>query len=149
MSENNESMSGASVLLGDAIDESVSRRPGVPMETSPPHPIGAAHWTEPERQSDPGNVLKRKDLRALTPVFGTATPPRGFSGLLRRLAYRVPEHYTSHWLMLMVADRVDVIEHRPTSLAWLALPFVVGGASVVALRRHHRRSSWLGRLVER
>ncbi len=46
----------------------------------------------------------------LTPVFGTAQPPRGLSGLLRRLAYRIPTHYRRHWLLLMLADRVDVAE---------------------------------------
>ena len=137
----------ASVLLGEAVDQNVNRRPGVPMEQSPPHPMGAAHWTEPERQPDPGNVLKRSDLRELTPVFGTAVPPRGLSGVLRRFAYEIPEHYTPHWLTLMLADRVDAIEHRPARLAWLALPLLAGGASLIALRMKHGRQSWLRRVV--
>jgi len=48
------------------------------------------------------------ELGALTPVFGTAQPPAGLSGILRRMAYRVPEHRPRHWMPLMLADRVDV-----------------------------------------
>jgi hypothetical protein len=52
----------------------------------------------------------------LTPVFGTAQPPRGPSGVLRRAAYRIPEHRALHWLLLVVADRVDVAQHGFRSL---------------------------------
>jgi hypothetical protein len=47
-----------------------------------------------------------------TPVFGTAQPPRGLSGALRRRAYALPEHHTRHWLWLLLADRIDLAEHR-------------------------------------
>jgi hypothetical protein len=139
-------ISGTSVLLGDAVDASMSRRPGVPMELDPPHPMGAAHWKQPERQPDPGNILKRKGLQELTPVFGTSTPPRGLSGLLRRAAYQIAEHHTSHWLLLLLADRIDVVEHRPQAMLPLLLPLVAGGVGVVALNRR-RRSNWFTRLV--
>ena len=132
---------------GAAIDADRSRRPGVPMELSPPRPMGAAHWQEPERQLDPGNILRRESLKELTPVFGTACPPRGLSGMMRRCGYRIPEHHTTHWLVLLLADRVDALEHNPTRLLpLLGLPVSVWavlalGASV----RRRRRATWLGR----
>lgn len=130
-------------ILTDAVDADPERRPGVPMETEP-RPVGYAHWAEPERQRDPGNVLKRKDLDELTPVFGTSVPPRGISGLLRRAAYEIPEHYTSHWLALLLADRIDVLEDRVKRIAPAALPLIGAGVLVaIALRRSHRRSGWL------
>src|SRR5690606_1996769 len=55
--------------------------------------------------------------RFLTPVFGTACPPRGFSGLIRRYAYRFGESRLLHWALLMLADRVDVEESRLSTLA--------------------------------
>jgi hypothetical protein len=123
---------------GAAIDAPRDRRPGVPKET-PPHPAGAAHWDEPEPQRDPGYVLKRKNLEKLTPVFGTAVPPRGVSGMIRRAAFRIPEYKTSHWFLLLLADRVDAMEHG--SRRWMiALPLVaLGGAAVVATRSRRRR----------
>ncbi len=130
-----QTTSGAEVLLGRAVDESPDRRPGVPMEYDPPHAIGAAHWTEPARQPDPGWVLKRKGLDQLTPVFGTAVPPRGLSGALRRAAYRIADHENAHWMLLLLADRVDALEHHPQRLLRLALPLIAGAFVLARLRR--------------
>lgn len=93
------------------VDRAPDRRPGVPMEARP-EPYEGVHWTTPPRQRPRKRHLKRKGLEELTPVFGTAQPPRGVSGLLRRFAYGLPEHETRHWLTLMVADRIDVVEGR-------------------------------------
>jgi len=85
-------------------DLSFDRRPGVPMENSPPHPFPHAQHMQP-------------------PVRSSRLPPRGISGLIRRGAYRVPGHLPSHWMMLLFADRVDVMEHKfARLLRWLALP---------------------------
>ncbi|MCW2526411.1 MAG: hypothetical protein JWM76_1271 [Pseudonocardiales bacterium] len=44
----------------------------------------------------------------LTPVFGTSCPPHGLSGTIRRLSYRrYSEARAAHWLLLLLADRVD------------------------------------------
>jgi hypothetical protein len=87
-------------------------RPGVPMEAKPGHPSGA-HWHEPSHQVEGARlVLHRTEVEEPTPVFGTAQPPRGLSGALRRRAYRIPERFARHWLLLLAADRVDVLEAR-------------------------------------
>jgi hypothetical protein len=140
-------------IPGAGVDASVSQRPGVPMESDPPRPAGFAHWAEPERQRDPGNVLKRKGLAELTPVFGTSVPPRGISGVMRRAAYEIPEHYTTHWLVLLLADRVDAVEHGHARWLALAVPtLAVGGVATLALLRYRReqRSRWsLRKLLNR
>jgi hypothetical protein len=122
---------------GAGVDAEKQHRPGVPMELRPPRRVGHAHWTTPERQTDPGNVLKRSDLDELTPVFGTAAPPRGISGLMRRAAYRIPEHHTSHWFVLLLADRIDAIEHRARRILPFALPLIAGGLALLVIRRRH------------
>lgn len=87
-------------------------RPGVPMEAER-KPDTGAHWSEPERQtSGREKHLHRAGLDDVTHVFGTAQPPRGVSGMLRKAAYGVPEHYARHWMLLMAADRIDVLEDR-------------------------------------
>lgn len=93
------------------VDKRPQDRPGVPKET-PPHPVAGAHWREPERQPEAVTVVKRATLKRLTPVFSTAVPPHGLSGAIRRFAYRIPEHLVRHWLLLLVADRVDVVESK-------------------------------------
>lgn len=46
-----------------------------------------------------------------TPVFGTADPTTGLPRRLRLLAYRRPPHDPVHWLLLLVADRVESGSH--------------------------------------
>jgi hypothetical protein len=135
----------AGAIPGAGIDADFSQRPGVPMEKDPPEPVGGAHWGEPIRQPDPGYILKRSDLARLTPVFGTSIPPRGISGLVRRMAYAVPEHRAMHWMMLLLADRIDVLEHRAIRLSPVLVPLLVGGGALVYMAR--RRRSLFQRLM--
>lgn len=87
-------------------------RPGVPMEAEPEGPAEGAHWQRPERQQGVDQHLIRAGLDRPTAVVGTAQQPRGISGGIRRAAYQIPEHYARHWALLLLADRVDVVEDR-------------------------------------
>ncbi|MRG94990.1 hypothetical protein [Polyangium spumosum] len=80
-------------------------RPGVPRETSP-HPMG----NTPAQQPLEDAARTRPEKTRMTPVFSTALPPRGLAGKLRLIAYAIPDHHTSHWMLVLAADRVDVIE---------------------------------------
>lgn len=93
------------------IDGSQEARPGVPMEAEPRIAAGV-HWRRPERQWVRKKHFKRRGLDQLTPVFGNAVPPRGVSGVMRRVAYMIPENRARHWGLLLLADRVDVLEGR-------------------------------------
>jgi hypothetical protein len=106
---------------GWGVDVDPKNRPGVPMERSP-RSVEGAHWTEPPRQQSEVPVFKHKGLKELTPVFGTAAPPKGLSGVIRKLAYEAPTHQTRHWLLLMLADRVDVAERMLTRLPRAVVP---------------------------
>jgi hypothetical protein len=111
---------------GHGVDAPPGVRPGVPRERVPAD-AGAAWWGRPEQQRGVG-ALSREGLGAATPVFGTAQPPRGLSGLLRRAAYRIPEHRTARWMLLLAGDRVDVLEHRVARNAWV-LPALIAFAA--------------------
>lgn len=110
-----------------------SERPGVPMETESRPLTATVHWREPERQPPNRRVTKRRELAQLTPVFSSALPPRGISGMLRRAAYRIPETHAQHFLTLMLADRVDVLEHRLGRLLKLVTLLPLGTAAAVLL----------------
>jgi hypothetical protein len=135
----------AGAIPGAGIDADPGQRPGVPMEKDPPEPVGAAHWGQPIRQPDPGYILKRRGLEKLTPVFGTSVPPRGISGLMRRAAYAIPDHRTTHWLVLLLADRIDVLEDRAKRVAPLLLPLLIGGGALLYTAR--RRRTFMQRLM--
>jgi hypothetical protein len=78
-------------------------------------------------------VTKRMELDRLTPVYSTALPPRGLSGLLRRIAYNIPESHARHWATLLLADRVDVLEHRVAKLVKMMVFVPAGTAAAVFL----------------
>jgi len=90
-------------------------RPAVPKEHFNPAGTGA-HWEFPERQPEYYPRERSPEHKFLTPVFGTAQPPKGISGMIRRYAYTLSEGRLSHWLLLVAADRVDVLESRVQAL---------------------------------
>jgi hypothetical protein len=126
------------VSNGWGTDHSPLERPGIPQEQDPPRRLASAHWLDLEQQASTPMPLVGQGMQ-LTPVFSSAVPPRGVSGALRRLAYRIPDYRARRWLLLMVADRIDVVEHRPGRLigALVALTLISVGALTV--RRLVRR----------
>ena len=93
-------------------------RPSVPRERYDPGATGA-HWDFPERQPEKWPRERSPEHKFLTPVFGTACPPRGVSGAIRKYAYTYSEGRAAHWLLLIAGDRVDAIENHLTSLLTL------------------------------
>lgn len=111
-----------------SVDLDPHNRPGVPMEKEP-EPLPGVHWTRPERQSTRPGLTHRAELKQMTPVFGTGQPLKGLSGMVRRTAYGIPETLVRHWLLLLMADRIDVLESR---FGKLAKGGAVGGAAFFA-----------------
>lgn len=95
-------------VAGWGVDLDPLDRPAVPKEQL--QLDNGAHWTFPERQVAHYERELSPEHKFLTPVFGTSCPPRGVSGAIRRYAYRYSEGRTIHWLLLVFADRVDVVE---------------------------------------
>jgi hypothetical protein len=94
-----------------AVDRDLSQRPGVPMEHAPV-PVPNTRMPLPRQKSRVKVFTHGRTGKTLTPVFGTAQPPRGVSGLARALAYRYPDHWERHWLLLLLADRIDLWQTR-------------------------------------
>ena len=74
----------------------------------------------------------------LTPVFGTSTPPTGVSGVIRGAAFRYSENDLRHWLMLLFADRVNVVEGILQDLAHGHIPNLYAEMGGPAEWRHNR-----------
>ena len=99
---------------GWGVDLDPSNRPSYPKEVEGTDT--GAHWDFPERQPEIRPRERSTEHKFLTPVFGTAQPLRGLSGLIRRFAYTYSEGRTAHWLLLMAGDRIDVLESRAAAL---------------------------------
>jgi hypothetical protein len=92
-------------------------RPSVPKEQFDPS-FSGAHWEFPERQPERRPRERSIEHAFLTPVFGTACPPHGLSGAMRKYAYaKYSEARAAHWLLLLASDRVDTLESTLRSIA--------------------------------
>ncbi len=98
-------------IPGWGVDLNYEDRPAVPMEDFDPGATNA-HWHVPERQPERWPREMSPEHGMLPAVFGTSCPPRGVSGAIRKYAYTLSEGKTSHWMLLMLADRIDVLESR-------------------------------------
>jgi len=107
----------------------------------PERPVAVARG-EPARQRPTVPVLVSVDVGGLTPVFSTAVPPRGLSGVMRRRAYDIPEHQARRWLMLLLADRVDVWENRVRERPWVFAAVGAAGIAALAIGLRPRPRSW-------
>jgi hypothetical protein len=77
-------------IQGWGADLDPQARPAYPRERTPPRFINK-HWDDLEHQQPTVKVFHSNERPGLTPVFGTAQPPSGLSGMIR-------------------ADRVNVVE---------------------------------------
>lgn len=95
-----------------------ANRPGVPRERQVEKEDNGVRWQAMDRQQPHIKIHKSIERPSLTPVFGTSCPPKGLSGLLRDQAYKMGEDKISRWMMLILADRCDVIEGRMDELVF-------------------------------
>jgi len=131
-------------IPGWGVDLDPAVRPAVPRERPEPGGTGA-HWDLPERQSETSQRERSIEHEQLPPVFGTAQPLKGLSGGIRRLAYaRYSEGRAAHWLLLILGDRVDAIEHHLRSFATLRPDNPITETGVLSEVRRHGLSSRFG-----
>jgi hypothetical protein len=132
-------------IPGWGADLDPADRPSHPKLQYAPDATGA-HWHFPERQPEKWPRERSIEHAFVTPVFGTAQPPTGLSGAIRRFSYaRYSEGRAAHWLLLVLADRVDAWEHHLRSFATLRPDNPVTETGVKAEFTHAGLSSRKGR----
>ena len=126
---------------------------------------GPLESARPPMQDQDVEVLQSIEHVRRPAVFGSSTPPSGVSGTMRRAAFRWSESNWLHWLLLIGADRVNVVEgviedvrrgkvpnipaemgvraswqHDRAGLAKkAAMAAVIGGGMVLVMRRRKAR----------
>ena len=124
-------------ISGWGSDLDPATRPGVPRDPAPE--IGHETLYPPIEQQVPVvRIHKSTEHARLTPVFGTTCPPSGLSGRLRNVAYRFSEGRMAHWMLLMLADRVDVAEGLGRDLAQGQVPDLVRETGMATEWRYNR-----------
>ncbi len=100
----------------------------------------AKAWERPTQQRPQVEVLRSIEHNRLPAVVGTSTPPSGLSGAIRRAAFRYSESDWTHWLMLLGADRVNVVEGVIEDLGRGRVPNIPAEMGVRSAWRHDRQA---------
>jgi hypothetical protein len=117
-------------IPGWGADLDPADRPAYPKERRPPR---LDRIPAPGQQQSDVEVFHSTERAGVTPVFGTSVPPSGLSGVLRRRAFRRSENDVRHWMMLLLADRVNVVEGLFEDLRKSPRGKQVASVAVVAL----------------
>jgi hypothetical protein len=96
-------------INGWGADLDHANRPAYPMKRMPAR-LEGVHWHQPAQQLQSVEILQSIERPSITPLFGTPLPPSGISGMLRRVAFKYSENDLRHWMLLLVADRVNMVE---------------------------------------
>lgn len=99
-----------SQVKGWGVDANPKNDPTYPMKARNNGEHKGYTWQRPTQQPVNVEILHSNERPNVTSVFGTSTPPVGLSGVLRRYAFKFSESSYGHWLPLMLADRVGVVE---------------------------------------
>jgi len=116
------------------------KRPAVPRERRPPR-LDHVHFEEMQPQEPHVTVLHSAERPGLTPIFGSPVPPSGVSGAVRRLAFGYSENDLRHWLLLLAADRVNVVEGLASDLVHGHVPRLYAETGGRAELRHNPRGA--------
>lgn len=95
-------------------------------------------WARPPVQRSEVEILQSVEHVRQPAVFGTSTPPSGLSGMIRRAAFRYSESHWAHWLMLMGADRINVVEGLVQDLARARIPNIPAEMGMRSEWKHNR-----------
>jgi len=135
-------------IKGWGVDADPGNDPTYPMKKRMPEVDHAGYsWPRPDQQPIDVEVLHSNERPNVTAVFGTSTPPSGLSGMLRRFAFRYSESSYGHWLPLMLADRIGVVEGLLGDLRSGRVPNIFAELGWRAEWRHNRRDLLLRNLL--
>lgn len=128
-----------SQIAGWGVDADPDNDPTYPMRDRSKDDGLSLDWQRPADQPQTVEVLHSIEYAHSPAVFGSAVPPRGLSGMIRRAAFRWSESNLVHWLLLMGADRIDVAEGVLHDLSRGKLPNVPAEMGARAEWRHNRK----------
>jgi hypothetical protein len=125
-------------LPGWGIDTDPKNDPTYPMRQRTDQDHAGYSWERPVQQPIDIEVLHSNERPNVSAVFGTASPPSGLSGIIRRFAFKYSENSYLHWLPLILADRVNVVEGVLDDLAHGHVPNIFAEKGYKAEWKHDR-----------
>lgn len=128
-----------SAVKGWGVDINPENDPAYPMKNRNNGEHAGYSWERPPQQPINIEVLHSNERPNVSATFGTSVPPSGLSGLIRRAAFKYSENSYGHWLPLMLADRVNVVEGFVDDLAHGYVPNIFSELGWKAEWKHNRK----------
>jgi hypothetical protein len=125
-------------IKGWGIDADTRNDPTYPMKKRNGAPHSGDNWTRPTQQDINIEVNHSVERPNISAVFGTDVPPSGLSGLIRRQAFKKTENQYSHWLPLLLADRVNMVEGILDDLSRGRIPNILAEKGLGADWKYNR-----------
>lgn len=97
-------------IKGWGIDADEKNEPTYPMKKYTGDDHQRLNYQRPVQQKSDVEILHSNERPNVTAVFGTSVPPSGLSGMIRRYSFKYSEGSFGHWIPLLIADRVNVVE---------------------------------------
>ena len=129
-----------SQIKGWGVDANPKNDPTYPMKKRNNGEHAGYSWERPPQQPINVEVLHSNERPNVSATFGTSTPPSGLSGMIRRVAFKYSESSYGHWLPLMLADRVGVVEGVLDDLTRGRVPNILAERGWKAEWKHNRKS---------
>jgi hypothetical protein len=127
-------------IKGWGIDFDPKNDPTYPMKHRTNEEHKGYSWKRPTQQPIDIEVLHSNERPNVTSVFGESVPPSGLSGMIRRFAFKHSENSYLHWLPLLLADRVNVVEGIVEDFASGKVPNIFEEKGYVAEWKYNRTS---------
>lgn len=97
-------------IKGWGSDASDENDPTWPMKKYTGDDHRRLNYERPVQQPELTEVLHSNERPSVSAVFGASLPPSGLSGIVRRYSFRYSEGSFGHWIPLLLADRIQMIE---------------------------------------
>lgn len=127
-----------SKIVGWGVDADRDNDPTYPMRDRSAEDRTGADWRSPPAQHSHVEVLQSVEYNRRPAVVGTSTPPSGLSGVIRRVAFRFSESDWTHWLLLLGADRINMVEGVLQDLGRGKVPNIPGEMGIRSELRHNK-----------
>ncbi|WP_423148262.1 hypothetical protein [Rubrolithibacter danxiaensis] len=127
-------------IKGWGIDANPENDPTYPMKKRTNEEHDGYSWERPPQQPVTVEVLHSNERPNVTAVFGTSSPPSGLSGKIRRYAFKYSESSYGHWLPLVLADRINVVEGIIDDLKHGHIPNIFAERGWTAEWKYNRQS---------
>ncbi|MDN3551176.1 hypothetical protein [Mucilaginibacter aquaedulcis] len=126
------------LIPGWGMDADPENEPTYPMKKYTGDDHNRIHYERSDQQPELVEILRSNERPAITRVFGTSVPPSGFSGMIRRYAFQHSEDRYRHWIPLILADRINMLEGLIEDFKKGQIPNIIKERGLAVEWKHNR-----------